>query len=83
MLIVVPSAVPAVTFTTRVKTLEAPEASEALVNVTVPVPPAGTESVRVQPAGVVTDTNVVFVGTASESDKDCASLGPLLVTVIV
>ena len=81
--IVVPVGVPAVTFTTTVKILDAPAASVGLVKVRVPVPPLGTESVRVQPAGVVTDTRVVFAGTASESDRLCASLGPLLVTVIV
>jgi hypothetical protein len=83
LVMVVPLAVPAVTFTTTVKIEEALATCVGLVNVNVPVPPAGTASVRLQPAGVVTDTSVVFAGTASESDKDCASLGPLLVTVIV
>src|SRR5882724_13126501 len=83
LLMIVLLAVPASTFTTNVKRLDPLTASVGLVNVSVPVPPAGTASVLVHPAGVVTETNVVFVGTASESDKDCASLGPLLVTVIV
>ena len=82
LVIVVPFAVPAFTFTTIVKLLNALAASDVAVKVMVPVPPAGTASVRVQPAGVVTETSVVFAGTASESDKLAASLGPLLVTVI-
>lgn len=83
LVMVVPLAVPAVTCTTTVKTLDAPEASDALVYVSVPVPPAGTASVRVQPAGVLAETSVVFAGTASDNDNDVASLGPLFVTVIV
>src|SRR5262245_5023961 len=70
LVMVVPLAVPAVTWTTTVKTLEALAGCVGFVNVSVPVPPAGTASVRVQPAGVVAETNVVFAGTASESDKD-------------
>ena len=70
LVMVVPFAVPAFTFTTTVKTLEPLTASVGLVNVRVPVPPAGTASVRVQPDGVVVDTNVVFAGMASESDND-------------
>ena len=70
LVIIVPLAVPAVTFTTTVKILEALAACVALVNVSVPVPPAGTASVRVQPDGVVTETSVVFAGTASDNDND-------------
>src|SRR2546423_3819101 len=66
LLMIVPLAVPAVTFTTTVKILEALAASVGLVNVNVPVPPAGTASVRDQPDGVVTETSVVFAGTASD-----------------
>ena len=83
LVMIVPLVVPAVTFTTTVKILEAPAACVALVNVSVPVPPTGTASVRVQPDGVVTETSVVFAGTASDNDNDCASLGPPLFTVIV
>src|SRR5215813_8471864 len=70
LVMIVPLAVPAVTFTTTVKTLDPPEASDGFVNVSVPVPPAGTASVRDQPAGVLTETSVVFAGTASDNDND-------------
>src|SRR5574338_100322 len=83
LVMIVASAKPTFAFTTRVKLLVAPVASEAAVNVIVPVPPAGTASVLVHPEGVVTETNVVPVGTASDSDRLTASLGPLLVTSIV
>ena len=69
LLMIVPLTVLALTFTTTVNTLEPPAANVALVNVSVPVPPAGTASVRVQPDGVVTETSVVFAGTASDSDN--------------
>lgn len=67
---VVPLGVLPLTLTTTVKMLDAPAVCVGLVNVRVPVPPAGTASVRDQPDGVVTDTSVVFAGTASESDND-------------
>jgi hypothetical protein len=69
LLMVVPLAVPGFTFTTTVKTLEPLASSVGVVKLSVPVPPAGTASVRAQPAGVVTETSVVFAGTGSESDK--------------
>src|SRR2546428_418353 len=47
------------------------------------VPPATTKSVRVQPAGVVVETNVVLAGVASDIVTVCASLGPLLISVTV
>src|SRR5688572_26125433 len=75
--------VAALTLTTSVNTALAPEASVGAVAVTVPVPPTGTASVRVQPAGTVKDTNVVLGGSVSDSDRFCASLLPPLVTVMV
>ena len=73
LVMIVPLAVPALTFTVTVKILEALAGSVGLVNVRVPVPPAGTASVRVQPVGAgagLTETNVVFAGMASDSDND-------------
>ena len=46
LVMVVPFAVPAVTFTTTVKILDALAASVGLVKVKVPVPPAGTNGGR-------------------------------------
>lgn len=73
----------AFTFTTRVNCALAPVASVVAVAVTVPVPPTGTTSVRVQPPGTVKDTNVVPAGKVSEKLRPLASLGPLFVAVIV
>src|SRR5438132_1137145 len=55
-------------------------ASVAVVLVAVTVPAV---LMHVQPVGPVQETNVVFAGTGSVSTTLCASLGPLLVTVIV
>src|SRR6187200_1638995 len=63
LVMTVPPAVAAPTFTTSVNEALAPLASEGLVEVTVPVPPtAGV--VDVHPAGAVNETNVVPAGTA-------------------
>src|SRR5438128_2460243 len=83
LVIVAPLAVLELTLTTIVKVAVSALATVALVKVIVPVPPAATESVRDQPAGVVTDTSVVLVGVGSLIVTDCASLGPLLVRPIV
>ena len=69
--------------TTSVKTAEAPLGSTGSLAVTVPVPPGAGWLVTVQPAGAMNDTKVVPVGIVSVSWALCASLGPLLVTVIV
>src|SRR5215471_1872406 len=61
----VPPAVLPDTATTIVKLAVSAFATDALVNVSVPVPPTATESVRVHPAGTVVDTNVVFAGIGS------------------
>jgi len=72
----------AATWTTMVKVGEAPAARVALTKVTVPVPPtAGV--VVVQPAGAVAATKVVPAGMPSVRLTPCASLGPLLFSVIV
>src|SRR4030095_14042606 len=73
----------ALTFTTSVQLAVSALARLGLVKVIVPVPPTGTESVRVQPAGVVTETNVVLAGSGSEILALRAEFGPLLVNPIV
>jgi hypothetical protein len=79
-----PVAVPELTFTTKLKVAVAPAARVALVQVTVPVPPAaGVVQVKVGPAVWVSDTKVVFVGMGSLSWTLCASDGPALLTVMV
>src|SRR2546423_1471122 len=78
LLIVVPSAVAGSTLTTIVMKDEVPAAMLGVVAVIVPVPPAGTPSVRVQPPGTVTETRVVFAGSVSEKLTLAAST-PLLV----
>jgi hypothetical protein len=74
-LIAVPAAVPAVTSTVYVM-VALPAARLASVQVNV-------ASVQVQPAGPVSDTAVVFAGSASVRVTDVAVLGPLLVTTCV
>jgi len=70
------------TLTTRVNGAVPALASDALVAVTVPVPPtAGVDGV--QPAGALNETKVVLAGTASLSVTLAASLGPLFATLIV
>src|SRR5688572_25154063 len=80
---IVPSGTSLSTFTTRTNVAVAPAASVGLVDVTVPpeLPTAG--SMLFQPAGSTNDTNVVPGGITSVSVTLAASLGPLLVTVIV
>lgn len=77
----VPIVVPAVTWTTIVKTALELLTIEGLVAVKVPVvPTAGV--VTVHPPGAITDTNVVLAGSVSVTDTAAASFGPALVTVI-
>jgi hypothetical protein len=72
---------PVATLTTSVKTT-LPGASEATEQEIVPLAPtAGV--VHVQPTGEVSDTNVVFAGSGSDSATVVALLGPALLTVIV
>src|SRR6267143_3975277 len=66
LVMTVPWIVPTVTLTTIVNAAVPPGGALGLENTTLPVPPAGTASVRVQPADEVeAETSVVFAGTAS------------------
>ena len=84
LLIVVPSTTSGLTFTTRVKVAVAPAATDAMLQLTVPVPPTvGVLHVNVGPVFWVKERNVVLAGTVSLSATLAASVGPGLVTVIV
>ena len=70
--------------TTTVKLAEAPEASVAMVPLMVPVPPtAGLVMVNAGPEVCESETNVVLAGMMSDNKTVCASLGPVLATVMV
>ena len=79
---VVPSAVAAVTWTTRVKLAVAPLAKDDVVQLTVPVVPAGGV-VQDQPAGGATDWKVVCDGSGSLMVTATAALGPALPTLML
>src|SRR5438094_657719 len=80
----VPAGVLAVTCTTTVNVADAPAARVGAVPVIVPVrPTGGVVKVNVGPLFWVSETNVVFPGTPSVSCTLWASLGPLLVTVMM
>src|ERR1700730_8986907 len=82
LVITVPTAVPALTFTASVNVPVAALATSGLVQLMLPVPlTAGVE--QAQPAGNARDWNVVFAGTASLNTAFTASRGPLFVTVCV
>jgi hypothetical protein len=81
LLIAVPEAVPALTFSTTEK-LPEPGATLGLVQVIVPVPPT-TGVTQDHPAGGVTDWKVVLAGVVSVSVAVVAELGPLFVTTCV
>ena len=67
---------------TTVKFALAPPITVAVVQVIVPViPTAGV--MQFHPAGAVIDVNVRSAGNMSFIETDCASLGPLFVTLIV
>jgi hypothetical protein len=74
----VPSATLASMLTTIVNTAASALGEEAFENVMVPLPPTGTTSVRVQVAGVVTDTRLVPAGIASLTTALRAAAGPAL-----
>jgi hypothetical protein len=75
---IVPVAVPAFTFVTRMNEPVEPLARVAMLQVIVPVAPtAGVEQPHVP--GLVRETNVVFVGIASVKLTVAAVAGPLLV----
>src|SRR4051794_29432879 len=79
---IVPSAVAALTLTTRVK-IDDPTAKLGFVQLIEPVPPTAGTVPQVQPAGGVIDLKVVLVGTVSARTALLAGSGPPLVTVIV
>ena len=82
--IVSPDGVLGDTRTTTVKLAEAPAASVPIVPLIVPVAPAaGLAKLNAGPEVCASETNVVFVGTTSDSATACASLGPAFETVIV
>lgn len=83
LLIAVPAAVPAVTFSTMEKLAEPVAKLELSVQVMVPAfPTAGV--VHDHPAGgVPMDANVVFAGVTSVRVAPVAVLGPALVTTCV
>ena len=55
--------------------------SDAIEQLIAPVPPV-EGVVQLQPAGDASDTNVVPVGSVSDSVTEVAALGPALLTVI-
>ena len=70
--------------TTTVKLAEAPEASVAMVPLMVPVPPTtGLVMVNAGPEVCESETNVVLAGMMSDNKTVCASLKPVLATVMV
>ncbi len=82
LLIVAPFAVDEATWTTKLKTADAPAAIEVAEHVMVPfVPTAGGVQMNVR--GTVSETNVTLAGSTSVSVTVCASLGPLFITVTV
>src|SRR5438876_1822553 len=83
LLIVVPAGTFALTWTTSVNTC-GPELAARVVREAVTTPKLPTGGVAtVQPAGAVSDTNVVFVGSESFNCTVSASLGPAFATVTV
>ncbi len=81
-LILVPFAVPAFTFNTRVTVPLDPAGADAAVHVIVPVPPTGGV-IHDVPGGAEIDWNVVFVGVVSVIDGLLAVPDPVFVTVCV
>ena len=80
----VAAGVPELTFTTTWKVAVSPAATVPFEKTTLPVPPTTGDAVP-QPVPNVTEdeTNVVFAGTASVTVTVCASLGPLLMKLMV
>src|SRR3982074_1930332 len=77
--ITVPLAVPAFTFTTRVKVPAVEPGILELLQTVLPVPPT-PGVMQLQPAGDAIETKVVFAGIVATSVALSAALGPLLVT---
>ena len=80
LVIIVPFGVDAFAVTTSVKICGPLPAASGVTRLAVTVPALLTHA---QPVGATQETNVVFAGTGSVSTTLCASLGPLLITVIV
>jgi hypothetical protein len=85
LLIKVPDATPALTFTTSGNDTgdHAVGARLAIVQVIVPVPPTAGRVPQFQPVGTVNDWNVVLAGMVSVQTTVAAELGPLLARVCV
>ena len=83
--IVVPAAVPAITWTTKITVPLDPAGAVGAVQVVVLPAAAPTAKVGVQvvPPGTVIDTNVVFAGTVSTRDGLLAVPVPTLVATCV
>ena len=71
------------TCTTTVKVADAPLASDAVTQSTSPIVCPGAGVPHDHPAGVVAETNAALKGRLSVRNVFWASVGPLLVTVIV
>jgi len=81
---VLPFAAAGETLTTSVNVAVAPAASDVMVQVVVPVPPAGGwMQLNAGPAVCASETKVVLAGFVSLDDTFAASDGPLFVKVIV
>ena len=78
----VPFATPVLTFTIMVNVPDVDPAMLVSVQETVPVPPTPGER-QLHPAGALSETNVVFAGTAVTSVALSAALGPMFVTTCV
>src|ERR1044072_799356 len=83
LLIMVPPVVPALTLTTTVKLAVDAPAADGFLNISVPVPPAATESIRLHPAGRVAETNVVLAGIGSLTVALVAAADELFLKPIV
>jgi hypothetical protein len=88
LVIEVPEAVPALTFTTSGKFTDAPDKISPVQSpaapgqqLIAPVPPTAGSVLQIHPVGIANETNVVFVGTDSVNTAPVAEFGPALVTV--
>lgn len=81
--VIVPVAV-GFTLIVMVNAALAPDASDARLQLTVPVPPTtGVVQLNAGPLVCIADTNVVPAGTGSLRDTVAAASGPLFVTMTV
>jgi hypothetical protein len=84
LVIVLPDVAAMSMLITIVNVAELPFASVAIVQLTVPVPPAaGVVHTKAGPLVCAKDANLAFTGTRSLRITVCASLGPEFATVIV